>query len=69
MMGKDGSSKTAAYKFKIDGDKTHCAKWISDQNLLSFLGLFVAGVIGSVNVGVELIIGAFSEFFSRPTNF
>lgn len=31
--------------------------------------MFVAGVIGSINVGVEIIIGFFSEFISRPRNY
>ena len=68
MLTKDGSSKTKAYKFKGDKDKTHCVEWISSKNMLSLFALAIASSVGLINVLVEIFIGLGTEKITRPKN-
>ena len=49
--------------------KTICSKWVTEVQLLQTVAMGIPGLIGSINVGVELIIGFGSEYISRPRNY
>lgn len=71
MVEKDGEAAAGDYEFaQAEGeDKKLCDAWIFNQNAASLAGMAIPGIIGTVNVGVEIIIGYGSEYISRPRNY
>lgn len=65
-----GSIKTMNYEFEQDDDKRNlCKNWVIQTNLYAMQAMMIPGMIGVINVGVEIIIGFGSEFISRPRNY
>lgn len=71
MSSTDGASATMSYEFEgyDSPDKTICYEWVINVQAMQTLAMGIPGMIGSINVGVEIIIGYGSEYISRPRNY
>ena len=75
MYNINGTSATIDYEFKDykppegEDSKTICYDWIINVQAMQTLAMGIPGMIGSINVGVEIIIGYGSEYISRPRNY
>lgn len=77
MVETNGTTVAKEYVFddyiptadETEDDKKLCAEWVLVDQVASLATLAIPGVIGSINVGVEIIIGYGSEYISRPRNY
>ena len=71
MLEKKGEQFTASYVFEESAkeDKKLCSSWIDNTSKISMLALAIPLVIGTINIGVEIIIGYGSEYISKPRNY
>lgn len=51
------------------GEKTLCKEWLVNSLTFMAQGFAIMGTVAAINVGVEVAIGLFSEFFNKPRNY
>lgn len=68
---QDNKKNPSDYVFKNapTDDKKICTEWYTTMSRSSLLVMAIPGVIGTINIGVEIIIGFGSEYISKPRNY
>ena len=51
------------------GEKTLCKEWLITSLTLMSQGFGIMGTVAAINIGVEVAIGLFSEFFNKPRSY
>ena len=71
MATAKGTTYASNYVFvnSTAESKNHCKEWVTNSNRHAAISMMIPGIIGGINIGVEIIIGFGSELISRPRNY
>lgn len=53
------------FKFPLDGE-THCEEWYIDYWTLIFVPQFIAGVMGTINIVIDIAVRVGTHFVKKP---